>query len=230
MFLPRQIVGRSTVLLLLGAGIARGQAERLWATQVTVDVGTFPDELSTRCGGSAGAALGAGIAAVYRPRTWMLLQADTRGNAIAIVGCPDVGIPAVQIGPNLYENEGVLDPKGIPRRPWLRSGVRVGAQTPWGWPFVRATVGTGLFWSTSLLPYGSAALGVGSRGRVRFYAEWERDVARIRVTETHARMSFDPFTQLAPRVESVVVHPRWAAVHIGVEVPIVSGGAGAHDY
>lgn len=232
MSLFRQIAVRCTVVLCVMTQLANSQNTILpeahrWGAAIAVDAGTLPDELSLQCRSVGGGipSIGGGITGFFRPGRWFILAADTRASAVpGSIGCA-MNLPApVRVGPNELEvRSGLLYPEGTPTPPLIRSAFRVGLETPPGWPLLRATLGSGFIWSSNSIPFGSAAFGVGSRGRgVRFYAELERSVSRMRVREDYMRMRTDSSSsQLVPaRTVSTLLHPRWTTVHVGVEFPL----------
>jgi hypothetical protein len=87
-------------------------------------------------------------------------------------------------------------------------------------------VGGGLLWASTPSPFGAATVGIGSRGaHVRFYAELEGAVARVRASDE--RTIYHTLPSGAPVIDSrtttpVVIHPHWVMAHIGVEVPFTS--------
>ena len=209
------------------AQAATGEDPRRLAGGVAVDVGGLPDEMATRCGGGAGAApmIGVGFSLLFHARSWLVLAADTRASESGNAGCK-LFIPGpVQVGPNQWASAVSRDLGGIPTAPLLRSAIHVGVETPKGAPLVRATAGGGWLWAARPVPFATATVGLGSRGKVvRFYTEFEASVARVRVNETQTLYHFDsanPPTQVidSQRTTPVVLHLQWAAVHVGVELP-----------
>jgi hypothetical protein len=219
---------------IAGAQAVGGAGWSRWSTVVAIDAGTFPDALENRCGNASKPSVGAGIAAVFRPRSWLVLTGDTRGNVIPTLGCGgDLVPPPMEIAPNVYENPfaSTVYQRGLPGDPFFRSGLHLGVEVPTpsglppGEPLLRATVGTGLFWATRPVPYTSAAIGISSRNRGnRLYVELETNVTRIRADQSYARMRRDStvFTPLPARVIPMVLHPRWTTLHVGIEVPIAA--------
>jgi hypothetical protein len=168
--------------------------------------------------------IGAGVSVLFHARPWLVLSSDTRGSAVPAAGCK-LTVPAPrQIGANQWESAVSRNFGTVPTPPLLRSAVRVGVETAERGPLLRATVGGGLLWSSSPAPFGTATVGLGSRGKtVRFYSEVEASVARVRVTDTQSFYHFDSTNNPVidtRRTTPIVLHPRWVAVHIGVEVPV----------
>ena len=210
-------------------GVAQvGEPRARWALGLAADIGGVSDAMAAQCGYGHGGSpmLGAGAALLFAPRSWLIMAGDLRMSGTLLTGCK-LSIPAaVYLGDNQWEYPVYRDYRNVPTSPLTRSAVRIGVQTPPGLPLLRATVGGGLLWSSTPAPFGAATVGIGSRGtHVRFYAEFEADVARVRVFETRTRFHVDSVR--GPVVDSrtttpVVIHPRWGAMHIGVELPFAS--------
>jgi hypothetical protein len=198
-----------------------------WAATIALDGGTLPDEFVTRCGFGSDPtpSLGAGLGLLFRPGRWLVAGADTRLSISPVgLGCK-LTIPApVRIGPNEYENYSPKGyPNGAPADPLVRSALHIGVETPPGSPLLRATVGIGVTWASDRTPFGTVAIGGGSRGRgARFYWGLETSVCRVNVTETHTRFRSDSntMTPLPSRIVSYVDHPRWTMLHLGMEFPL----------
>lgn len=233
MILRRQLVVCSAAVMcvvaqLAGAQGAEGGIANRWMLGVAADMGVLPDELSSQCAdGTDGLPMiGAGIAVLFHARPWLVVSTDTRGSAVPAAGCKLVVPAPTQIGANQWASAVGRNFGRAPTPPLLRSAVRGGVETTGGGPLVRASVGGGLLWSTSPAPFATAALGLGSRGNtVRFYGELEASVARVRVNDAQTFYHFDSTNN--PVIDTrrntpVVLHPRWAAVHIGVELPLMS--------
>lgn len=197
-----------------------------WAAALSADVGTLPAAFSTQCGSQI-PAYGGGLTVLVRPHRWLVVAADTRVSAYPdVFGCSLVLPVPVLVGPNEYENWAEKQyASGVGARPLVRSALHVGVETPPGFPLLRATVGGGAIWTGRRIPYGSLAVGGGSRGRgARFYWEVETSVVSLRVHEDHTRFRIDSGvpTQLPPRTVSYVDHPNWTALHLGIELPLAS--------
>ena len=57
---------------------------------------------------------------------------------------------------------------------------------------------------------------------MRFYAEFEYDVSRVRMDDDYERRTEElpGAISLKTVTRSVVQHPRWSTFHIGLEVPL----------
>jgi hypothetical protein len=170
--------------------------------------------------------IGGGVAVLFDPKPWLVVVSDLRMSGTPLTGCSAVLPVPVQIGPNQYEGAAFQDFRGVPKTPLTRSALRVGVQTPGGEPLVGAMLGGGLRWSRRPAPFGTATIGVGTRGsHIRFYAELEGDVARVRAIERRAFYHADSGGGLvldSRTTTPVVLHPMWPAAQIGVEFPLVS--------
>jgi hypothetical protein len=241
LILHRQNVGRGTVArgplaialstLLASSSVAGAQRASAgdphrWAGAITLDLGALPDDFASQCGTSSAPSYGGGLTAIFRPRRWFITSVDARVSDVMAggLGCK-LTIPApVQIGPNEWENwAGKAYPSGVAAKPLVRNALHIGVETPPGAPLLRVTVGGGMIWTGSTTPFASIAIGGGSSGRgARFYWEVETNVCAIRVRETHTRFRIDSTvsTPLPSRVVSYVEHPRWTALHVGLEMPL----------
>lgn len=211
-----------------------------WSSIVAVDAGTFPGELSDRCAGSIRPSVGAGIAAVFRPRSWFVVTGDARGSAVPSLGCGDLLPAPIEVAPNVYESPygSTVYPRGLPSDPYLRSGLHIGVEVPTptglppGEPLLRATVGGGLFWASHPVPYASAAIGISSRSHgKRLYVELETNVSRLSASQSYHRLRQDStvFTTLPARTVPVVLRPRWTTLHVGIEIPIAARSRAGAD-
>ena len=192
MNLRRQIAVGCAVIVSVMARPVRAQRTQAvdphrWAVGLAVDVGQVPDALSLECGGTSDAvpSIGGGVAFLFRARQWLVVEADTRVNAIPSgIGCGERAPVPTPVGPNEAVGAVTRDWHRVPTPPLLRSAMRVGVETPPGLPLVRATVGSGLFWANTLTPFETAAMGIGTRGRwARLYAELETNISRVRVND-----------------------------------------------
>jgi hypothetical protein len=142
------------------------------------------------------------------------------------VGCSLVVAAPIQTGPNEWQGPVYRDLGNAPTPPLFRSALRVGVETPRGTPLVRATVGSGLIWSTSRSPFEAATIGIGSRGKfVRFYTELEAGVARVRVSDTRVTFHRDSVVGLVPdsrTTTAVVLQPGWMTLHVGAEFSLAA--------
>lgn len=210
-----------------GAQQADTKDPHRWSAAATVDVGGLPDAFGDQCGSGSVASYGGGLTALFRPRRWLVVAADVRASAVPdIFGCSLVLPAPVLIGPNEYENWASKQyPSGVAATPLVRTVLHVGAETPPGSPLLRATVGGGVIWTGSRTPVGTLTIGGGTRGRgARFYWEVETSACSLRVTEVHTRFRIDSnvSTPLPSRISSYVEHPRWTALHLGLEIPVAS--------
>src|SRR5262249_36773343 len=128
-------------------------------------------------------------------------------------------------GPTEFESWAAKTyPNGIPSTPLVRTALHVGVETP-GTPWLRATVGGGVFWSGNYLPFGTVAIGGSSPGRVRLHWGLETSMTRVRVREEHMRFRVDTttFTQtpLPSRITSYVETLKWTSFQLGVEIPVI---------
>jgi hypothetical protein len=222
-------VGRcaAAFALLLGARAIVAQEPtveplaRRWSIRTTFDAGTIPDEFSTRCGQGRGGTLGAGLgfAVVHRSQSGLVLESDTHAMlGVLPTGCK-LSLPVTQISPGVYETRPGYNFPGSSDQPLTRSAVRVGFETPRNRPYGRASIGGGLIWSGSTLPFGTAAVGVGTRGAgTRFYAEFEMNVARVRGVETRSR--FSDTVSLGSSQVAKVFYPHWGGLNLGFEIPV----------
>jgi hypothetical protein len=224
----RQMLRFAAVALTAVAGIGGAQApsSHRWAAVVNVDAGSMPDDFGDACAlvsGRAGGA-GGGVGVLFRPRPWLVTKVDTRATVgLSLTGCKTL-IPLTQIGPNQFELWAPRTyPNGGATEPLVRSAVHVGVETPGG-PLLRATVGAGMIWTGRNVPYGSFAIGGGSRGRgSRFYWELEANLSRPAVREVHGRFQLDSAGQQIPlpsRIASYHAYMGWTMLHLGVEIPI----------
>jgi hypothetical protein len=78
------------------------------------------------------------------------------------------------------------------------------------------------------MPFATATVGLGSRGKsVRFYTDFEANVARVRVNALQSFFHVDSakgpgLVFDSQQATPIMVHPKWAAVRLGVEFPLVS--------
>src|SRR5215467_6911401 len=211
---------RSVVVLvtLLVAGSVVGAQQgpasdpHRWATALTIDLGSIPDDFADQCGSGSAPSYGGGLAVLFRPRRWVVAILNTRvSNEPPGTGC-QLSIPApVQIGPNEFENWAEKRfPNGVAATPLVRNSLHIGVETSPEDPLLRATVGGGMIWTGHKTPFASVAIGGGSRGSgARFYWEVETSVCAVRVRETHTRYQLDSniTTPLPSRIVSYVEHP-----------------------
>ena len=198
------------------------------AIALSVDAGSYPDAFSTRCGqqSTGGAGFGAGIGVITRPRHHLMLEGEVRGSMMPVgFGC-DLPLVFAHVDSNVYESRpGYTYPTGTPTLPLLRSLMRIGIEGPGHGPLLHATVGAGIIWSGHPAPLGAIAIGAGSRGPgVRFYAELEQDVSRLRATEVRTRFRADSTgeTPLGTFNYVRVLYPAWTTLHLGLELPMRS--------
>jgi hypothetical protein len=197
-----------------------------------VDAGGFPDAFSTRCGseeesrnGGGAGGFGAGISAIHRPRSLFIVEGEVRASMMPVgFGC-DLLLRIVEVAPGIYETRPGFGPvPGTPGMPMLRTLFRAGLETPRDVvPIFRATVGAGVIWNGRPAPLGSFAVAVSSSNPgVRFYGELEKDITRIRETETRNRFHADSTgeTAVETSVVSAVFHPTWLTLHLGIEMAI----------
>ena len=192
-----------------------------WSIRTTFDAGPIPDEFSTRCGRGAGGTLGAGLGftVAHRSRSGLVLESDTHATlGVVPTGCR-ADLPVALVSPGVYETRPGFDFPGASDQPLTRSAVRVAFETPRNRPYGRASIGGGMIWSGSTLPFGTAAVGMGTRGAgTRFYAEFEMNVARVRGVETRSR--FSESVSLGSSRVAKIFYPRWGGLHMGFEIPV----------
>jgi hypothetical protein len=210
-----------------GAQQASATDPHRWATALTLDLGSMPDDFASQCGSGSEPSYGGGLSVLFRPRRWIVAAVDARMNDVPpVFGCPLNIPPVAQVGPNEYENWAEKEfPNGVAAKPLVRSALHIGVETPPGAPLLRATVGGGMIWTAKKTPFASVAIGGGSRGSgARFYWEIETDICAVRVRETHTRYQVDSNvpTPLPSRIVSYVEHPQWTALHVGLEIPVTS--------
>lgn len=221
MNLFRQIlVGSVLVAGVAELGDAQTVGERAatdphqWSLGFEGDAGYLPDALTTGCGWRTIPSVGGGVTLSFRPIRWLLVQGDTRASA------KPPGEPCARaVVPAAGTSRTIEFPDNAPNLPLARSALRVGIETPPGQPLVRATIGGGAIWAGRATPFWSTTIGAGTRGDVaRFVAQLEVSGTRVRVREVTTESS-----QLALAVvttRSVALHPVWASVRLGLELPI----------
>jgi hypothetical protein len=194
------------------------------AFALSVDVGAYPEEFTRpaipACGSPPG--VGAGLSVIDRPRSAVFLEGELRASMAEqwFQGC-DVALVFTP-APGVYSPLGFQPVKGTPVMPLLRTLVHGGLETPREFSpvIIRGTIGVGMIWNVHPTPIAALRLGLSSRrAGTRLYAELERDVTRVRETESlfHA----DSTGSLIPAGSaSQVAYPTWATLRIGVEMPI----------
>ena len=222
---------RTLVATLLVAGSAVDAQQRpasdphRWATALSLDLGSLPGDFDTRCGSSpkgSESSFGGGFAVLFRPRRWVVAALDTRVSDVPYSNGCKTTAPIAQDGYHIAVRE---FPNGVAQKPLVRNAIHLGVETPPGALLLRATVGGGMIWTGSSTPFASVAIGGGSGGRgARFYWEVETNVSAVRVRETYTgfRADANGVTILPTRIVSYVEHPRWTALHVGLELPVVS--------
>jgi hypothetical protein len=194
------------------------------AIALSVDVGAYPDDFTrpanAACGSPPG--VGAGVSAIARPRSALFVEGELRASMAEqwFQGC-DVALVYTP-APGVYSPSGFQPVSGTPVMPLLRTLVHGGFETPRDLLplIVRGTVGVGMIWNAHPAPIGALKLGVSSRRPgTRLYADLERDVTRVRETESLFRA--DSVGALAPiGTASRVTHPVWTTLRIGIEMPL----------
>lgn len=231
----RDRVAHASLLMLIvlvvgvsdtGAQQVEGRDPHRWAAAIAIDAGSIPDAFAFQCGSGTTPSVGGGLAALVRPRRWLLAAADTRVSTVPDRLCGrSLPVPQ-QIGPNEYETQGYKQyQNGVPPRPLVQSALHVGVETPTRFVRLRATVGGGVIWTGHGTPFGTAAVGIASSDRgIRVYGELETSVCRVQAREEHTRFRRDSntTTPLPSRIVSYAEHPRWTLLHLGIEVPLAS--------
>lgn len=171
---------------------------------------------------------GAGVSVLFHQWPWLVLSTDTRASVVLPAGCKLTVPGLIQVGPNQWASGVFRDLRDVPSEVLPRSAFHIGVETTGRGPLVRATAGGGWLWSARPVPFGTATIGLGSRGkRMRFYSELEASVARVRVNaiQSFYHMGSTGASGLildSEQATTVVLHPKWAAVHMGLEIPLVS--------
>jgi hypothetical protein len=222
----------ASLMLVVAASTLGAQQEpasdpHRWATALTLDLGSIPDAFTVQCGSGSYPSYGGGLAVLFRARRWVVATLDVRMSEMPdLYGCDAVAPAPVLIGPNEWESWAAKQfPNGVATPPLVRNALHIGVETSPEDPLLRATVGGGMIWTGTRTPFASVAIGGGSRGRgARFYWDLESSFCALRVRETHTRVRLDSnvATPLPPRIVSYVEHPTWTALHIGLEIPVVS--------
>jgi hypothetical protein len=194
------------------------------AVALSADVGSYPDDFTTRQGSTSacGSALGfgAGLSAIDRPRSALIVEGELRASMMAVAFACDVGLTTQPI-PGGISPSGFKPASGTPVMPLVRTLVKVGLETPRDFPavIIRGTIGGGMIWNANPVPVGSLTIGLSSNNPgTRFYAEFERDVSRVRELGTLYR--FDSTGATPVGTATRVAHPTWMALRIGMEVPV----------
>jgi hypothetical protein len=220
--LPTVVARALPIVLMFVASAVEGQTNdatsrdaHRWALALAVDAGTLPNDFSERCGkGEPTLAIGGGVAALFRPRSILVLEGEVR--ASGTIPMPfDCNVGMV-LPPGATIDD--LFPKTVPRTPLVRSALRVGVETPRGYPLVRATIGGGMIVAFGQAPYRTTAIGFGTRSDgARVYVELENSVTRVRRNVVRWTSLSDSGRLI---LESAVLHPSWTSLRARVEVPL----------
>jgi hypothetical protein len=195
------------------------------AVTFSVDVGPYPDEFThagsnSACANSIG--VGAGISAIDRPRSGVFLEVELRATMKAQLPNTCDVVVGYTPAPGVFSELGFQPVSGTPVMPLVRTLLHGGFETPRDISpvIVRGTLGVGMIWNAHPAPMGALTLGASSRGPgMRFYAELERDVTRIR--ESEALFHSDTTGRLIPvGTSDQVAHPVWTTLRIGIEMPL----------
>ena len=176
---------------------------------LTAGIAGLPDALSTQCGskingdGAFGPEIG--VAALVRPRRWLVVQADTR----VATELPDFGCTLVlpSVDTTYAEN--------VARDPLVTSTIRVGLEPATDFGLFRVTAGTGVSWGALRLPVAVFSIGWSTQGRrAQFLIEAEWMKTWVDALEVHHQANF---------TIPIRVSPTSHTGRIGVEFPLGVG-------
>jgi hypothetical protein len=214
------------VLLVASSGQAQHAGPHRWAMQVATDVGTILDFYGESCSKTTAPAAGGGISILRRLPHRLVAIVDTRADGVLdVFGCKTTAAPPRLIGPNEYEHGAVnVYPHGAPKKPFARTALRLGIETPPNRAMGRITMGGGMFWTGARTPFATLGLDFSTGGDgARFTAGLETSRAWVRTHSTYARFRADSLfntTPLPSRSESRLAVHGWTQLHVGLELPL----------